>query len=125
MSFKKHEHAGKKPWEVEPFNKLRAVQVYKDKGYLCEGCIGSRAKILYTTPDGQALDLCFGCSEDAFVAGAITNRFAIENWDSLNHHWLASSSSWPDLYKHVGRCIDCGKRGIKGEIEMANAGGAR
>jgi hypothetical protein len=96
MSFDRRKHEGKKPWEVAPFDKLHAVQIYKSGG-LCEGCMTPGSKILYATDDNQALDLCLGCSEDAFAAGAFSDRFHIENFDLLNSKWYAARNTWHKL----------------------------
>jgi hypothetical protein len=103
MSFKKHEHAGKKPWEVEPFNKLFAVQVYYELGPVCEGCLKTRARFLYSTDDGQALDLCSDCSNEALEAGAVTNAFHLHNYSALTHHQCVNRATWHELQRRIDK----------------------
>jgi hypothetical protein len=103
VSFKKHEHEGKKPWEVEPFRKLTAVQVYYELGAVCEGCLKTRSKFLYAAADGQALDLCTDCSNEALEAGAIENGFHLQNYSALTHHQCVNRGTWHELQRRIDK----------------------
>jgi hypothetical protein len=79
----------------EGMDGLTGAQIYKGDPP-CESIekCGNRAAIMWKTPDHRAIDLCHSCSEIAFTAGRISDRFPIDHHSELLRFSLISYGDW-------------------------------